>query len=314
MKLFVKNILLFSLPILLLGGVLELFLREIPNDYRYKREYLDKNAERITVLFLGSSYAYYGVNPALMCPNSFNAAYISQSIYYDYQILKKYQNRWNKLQYIALPVSYATLYGNLETSEESWRVKNYVLYYGLHNVHALENYSEVLSNSLKINLKRIYQFYCLGRTNQTCSSLGWGTDYSSHAGVGVRPDLAESGREAAKRNTMHNDLFFAENVRTLRSMIEFAKQRSVHLILYTPPAHAYYVKHFNPTQLKRSLRQFQELDRAYEEVSYHNFLTDSSFTTNDFYDADHLNDLGAIKLTKRLNALIQKDSETKSSF
>ena len=39
-------------------------------------------------------------------------------------------------------------------------------------------------------------------------------------------------------------------------------------------------------------------------VIYKNYMYDKMFIENDFYDADHLNEIGAEKLTKLLNNLI----------
>ena len=92
MKLFVNKTTLYLFPILILLLLIEVLTRAIPNDYTYKRDYLNNNSNIIRVLFLGNSHAYYGVNPAYINQNSFNAAYVSQSVNYDYQILKKYKD------------------------------------------------------------------------------------------------------------------------------------------------------------------------------------------------------------------------------
>src|SRR5574339_19425 len=98
MSKFLRNLCLFLLPVFFLGSVMEGLIRNIPNDYSYKRGYLDKNAGSIEVLFLGSSHAYRDIDPALIHANSFNAAYVSQSLYYDNRILKKYETQWSHLK------------------------------------------------------------------------------------------------------------------------------------------------------------------------------------------------------------------------
>jgi hypothetical protein len=44
----------------------------------------------------------------------------------------------------------------------------------------------------------------------------------------------------------------------------------------------------------------------YDNVTYQNFLLDSSFSAIDFFDADHLNEIGAKKLTSKLDTLINQ--------
>ena len=69
--------------------LLELLIRNIPNDYKLKKSYLDENSNKIENIFLGSSHTYYGIRPEIIIGNSFNASHISQGIYCDYRILKK---------------------------------------------------------------------------------------------------------------------------------------------------------------------------------------------------------------------------------
>ena len=87
MKQFLKYVSLFILPILVLALSCEILLRNIPNDYIYKRKYLDKNAQNIDILFLGSSHVFYGIDPRFIHAPSFNASYVSQTLNYDFEIL-----------------------------------------------------------------------------------------------------------------------------------------------------------------------------------------------------------------------------------
>lgn len=82
----VKRLIIFLLPILLGLCVLESFLRAIPNDYSYKKKYLDENAEDLELLILGNSHYYRGILAEDLNINSFNAAYVSQSLNLDFLI------------------------------------------------------------------------------------------------------------------------------------------------------------------------------------------------------------------------------------
>jgi hypothetical protein len=296
----IKNFLAFIIPILLLGIFAELLLRNIPNDYSYKKSYLDKNSGSIEVLFLGTSHAYYGINPVFINSNSFNASYISQTLDYDFEILKKYDGHWQNLKYIVIPISYPSLFIQLKASVESWRVKNYTIYYGMFTSNNLADYFELLSNKPQINFERMKSYYLLGKTNITSSELGWGINYNSKN----QQDLFESGIIAAKRHTYADDKYFNDNLNILRSIINFADKRHVAVIFYTPPAFHSYVEHLNKGQLNRTIAAMTQLDTDYQNVVYTNFLTDDSFSKKDFYDADHLNEIGAEKLTKKIGDLL----------
>ena len=222
MKQFLTKVILISLPILFGAIFMEFLLRNIPNDYLFKKQYLDKNSSEIETLILGSSHSFYGFNPEYFSSNTFNASHISQSLNYDFEILKKYQNQFNNLKTIILPISYFTLFGKLEAGSESWRVKNYIIYYDLNSSKSLIDYSEVLSNRINVNIKRIASYYVLGNSTISCTDLGWGTSFNSKNAR----DLAETGKTAAKRHTredINSDKYqqiFQENIFILESIVQ----------------------------------------------------------------------------------------------
>ncbi len=300
MKRFLTYVTVFISPLLFSGICLEILVRKIPNDYLYKKNYLDKYSKNIETLFLGSSHVYYGINPEYVKSKSFNAAYISQSLDYDFAIFKKYDKRWDSLRSIAIAVDYFSLYKNLETGIEAWRMKNYSIYYNIHNSRGIENNTEIFSNSLKVNLKRLYGHYFKNMSSVTCSELGWGTGYNSKDTQG----LTMSGQQAAIRHFAESQKYFNENVETLRSIIVFAKERGIRVLLFTSPAYKTYVQHLDSTQLHRTVDTLDKLANSYQNVSYFNLLTDSIFKATDFYDADHLNDIGAKKLTIKIDSLL----------
>ena len=92
---------------------MECLLRQIPNVYRFKRNYLDTNSDKVEILFLGNSHSYFGLNPEYTEKRSFNAGHVSQTLDYDLEILKKYENKWENLEFIVIPISYFTLFDKM---------------------------------------------------------------------------------------------------------------------------------------------------------------------------------------------------------
>jgi len=296
---FFRNLFLFALPLILLGVSMEVLIRNIPNDYSYKRNYLDQYADEVEVLFLGSSHAYRDINPALIQENGFNAAYVSQSLYFDYRILQKYEGHWSHLRYIFVPISYFSLFYELKDGPEAWRVKNYSIYYSMATSPHISDYSEMLSNRLDINVQRIYSYYFSGEDPLTTSDLGWGG-----RALPDTVDLAEKGKIAAQRHTAASAALFDGNVAILKSMISFADAHNVQVVFYTPPAYGTYVENLDEAQLTRMLSTMTALDEAHSNVTYVDYLTSSLFDEEDFYDADHLNEEGALKFTLEMEKLI----------
>jgi hypothetical protein len=281
---------------------MEFALRRIPNDYKLKKAFLDKHSNSMEILCLGSSHAYYGINPVYFSKNSFNGSHISQSLDYDLKILKKYHNRLNNLKYILIPLSCFTLYYNLEDGIQSWRVKNYSLYYDIHTPKSVnvKAYSEVLSINFYLNLTRLYAYYMRKKPEITCSELGFGMNFSSND----RQDLIKTGITAAKNHGKRTIPLFNMGVDVLEQIIDFAQKNKSMVILFTPPAYYTYRENLAPDQLDDTLNAVREISKKHGNVIYKNYMYDKTFVESDFYDADHLNEIGAKKMTKILDNLI----------
>ena len=284
------------MPIFIFGWVTESLLRHIPNDYAYKKAYLDENAANLDILFLGNSHAFYGINPGFLTSNSFNASHPSQTLKYDFEILDKYKNDFQKLKYIVVSLDYFTLFTTLESGLEPWRVKNYTIYYCLNSSQKMSDFFEIFSNKMSLNLGRIVEHYFQEKSIISCSKTGWGFAYNSSK----NQDLISTGKSAALRHTVGNDIYLNENIKTLKSIVELAQKKGVKIVLFTSPAYCTYTENLDKNQMEKTLKVAKEMTHNYGNCQYLNLLKDSSFIKSDFFDADHLNELGAEKLTRKL--------------
>jgi hypothetical protein len=304
-KKFIKFLIIFSLPILIGIVSFEIVLRNIPNDYSYKKKYLDFNSNNIQVLFLGSSHIYFGINPEYMSRKSFNGAHISQSLNFDFAILEKYNDRWENLKYIIIPIDYFSIYTTLEGGIENWRVKNYSIYY---NIPTNGNYwsnFEIFNAKLPSNISRAKLYFSKGKSDITCKKLGFGTTYNSKESK----DLIVTGKTAAKRHTIELEniqSIFSKNIQTINSIIKFANDHNLKIIFITCPSYSTYRENLNPIQLDNSIKIIKQFSAKNSNTDYYNFLTDKAFIADDFYDADHLNEIGAKKLTLKIDSIINK--------
>ena len=296
---------MFILPLIVIVASLELLLRNIPNDYSYKRTYLEKNSNKIETLILGSSHSYRGVNPQYFSSNTFNLAHVSQTLEYDYKLLMKYKDRLDKLETIYLSVSYFTYWSKLADGIEFWRSKNYQIYYDIGGDGAVTDYSELFSNKLKTSTQRIVNFIKNRKSEINCNFYGCGLrskpiDYLS---------LNKSGILAAKRHTIDNidtkkyREIFKDNISIVSEILSWSKQRNIKVILFTPPAHESYRINLKFEQLEATIKSSIKFELEYVNCSYYNFIDDESFEVKDFYDADHLSEIGAKKLSVKLNSL-----------
>lgn len=298
MKKFLFHLLKIILPILFFFLVLEIAIRKIPNDYQLKKAYLDENATEINTLILGSSHTFYGINPEYFSKKTFNAAYVSQSLDLDYEILKKYNSELKNLKTLVIPISYFSLFETLESDVEKWRIKNYVMYYGFENKYQFTANFETLNNDIKENVKKTIKYYILNTSFITTSNLGWGTNFNSKNKKQLK------GEVTAKKHTAKNFDLYQENLNTLHKIITLCKKNNTKIIFITTPTHESYYQNLNKIQLEKTTNTISDLVNKNSNCDYLNLLNSEKFTRKDFYDADHLNEIGAKKLSLYLNKSI----------
>ncbi len=299
MKKFLTKTIIILLPIILVWIVTETILKQIPNNYKYKSTYLNENIKDIQILILGSSHSFYGVNPTYFTYKAFNSANVSQTFDYDYKIFNKYKGNYEELKAIVIPISYFSLWSRLHKGIEKWRCFYYLDSYGFYEHINLKNY--FFTGTIKEKKQRIEKFLIKNQDDINCDTLGFGHNNT------VENNFIATGKETSLRHTYNlkkrKDIYL-ENIKYLNSMIEWCDNHNITVLLFTPPAYISYRKHLNKEQLNKTIKTGNNLSQKYKNCIYINYITDSTFTKKYFQDADHLNELGAEKLTKQLNSLI----------
>lgn len=294
MKKFLIKLIIISVPVITIIITYEAFLRSIPNDYRFKSENLSNKADSIECLILGSSHAYRGINPKFLECKAFNAAYISQSIDLDYLILEKFITELKNLKTLIVPVSYQTLYNKLEFSSENWRLKNYNIYYDLPVGSVFS--SEVTANSWKFNLIRLKDYYLGNKDFINSDETGWGT----FSEIKLSGSIQFNAKMAVKRHSATKE--FEDNLMLyLNSIGEICEKHDINLCLVSIPVMNIYFSQMDNNQWLHTQKLLQNFVADNSFVSYYNFLNDSRFTNDDFYNSDHLNARGAKKFSLLLN-------------
>lgn len=300
MKRFLTKILIFSVFLLIILGITEYLLRIIPNDYSYKNSYYKENAKEIRIWNLGSSHAYFGIDPTHFKSTAFNGAHVSQSIKFDYYIFNKYINQMDSLKVLILPISYFTLFSNLEDGVEKWRVVNYTSY-GIYLPNIRTSIRLLSDNkAFKKSIKSL-----LGKQDEKyCTELGMGTQYSYENRSTNLTATAEAAVKRHTKNIVNKEILFA-NKNYLEKICETCHNKNIEVIILTTPTHYSYYSKLDKKQLYITTQTCNELDEKYPNVTYLNWLEDKNFIEEDFFDADHLNNKGAIKLTQLLNYYIE---------
>lgn len=308
MKDFVKKIILFLFPLFFIVITMEPLLRNIPNEFKYKNNYLDRNSNEITKLFLGSSHTYYGIDPRVIGGNSFNAGHVNQSIDLDFEILKKYSNNWGMLKYIMIPIDYPSLFVSKSSRPGLiWMMKYYNLYYDMDLSNSLFENSEILTPSFRSSINRIFTYYILGDEIGTWSELGFG-HVDSYI---IDSDLSLSGEKAALRHTISDQTSLNYNISIINELIVFAKTKNINILFYTSPACNTYVSKLNKNQLDLTINTISKIANDNSNCTYINLLKDNHFSSSDFRDANHLNQNGAEKFSIMIDKIINNLSSYK---
>jgi len=299
MKKFLLKTLVLIAPLIVIFIFVELLLQNIPNDYSYKKEYLDKNARNIETLFLGSSHAYHGINPEYISGNSFNASHIAQPIDLDYKLLLKYSQDLKNLKNIVIPISYFSLFGRLSNGTEPWRIKNYTIYYKLNTSNNLRYSFELLSVGSLINAKRIFQYYFNKKNEITCSEFGYASTVKNN-------DLIKTGKAASKQHTIKDKKYLQESIEIISKIISYGKKNNINVLFYTSPAYYSYRENLDSNQYNTTIKTMDSICNNHKNSYYLNLISDPNFQAEDFQDADHLNKKGAKKLTIIINEKLAK--------
>ena len=300
MKKFLFILLIFSLPVFIVCGTMELLLRNIPNGYALKSDYLKSNKKSIKTLLVGSSHILYGINPKFLTEKALNYGNVSQTIDVDYKIINHHINTLEALQTIVIRMSYATLFEQLENGDESWRIKDYEIYTDINFNSKLKYHSEILSVKLKNNLKRINDFYFLKENSEFVSNQGWGT----HTAREKTQNIDAVGKLIAEKHTINDEVIYKENYKLLEAIVDLCQKNEVKVVLVMMPAYKSYVQHLNQNQLEKTISAAKFIDSKYSNCRFFNFLTDNQFKQSDFLDADHLNREGAEKFTILMDRLL----------
>ncbi len=275
-------------------GIGEYIVRQMPNPYKTKHAWMTHHADEVETLFLGSSHAFAAIRPEYI-PHSFNLANSSQNLKYDYFMLEQYGERCKRLKTVVLPISYFTFFSQgFEESDYWWRVINYAIYMDC-DYHSLfsKYHWEVAHPS--VYRGKLESLATGAESRILCDSLGWSLNYN----VADKTTDWDDATATLAYHTKKDFSFLDTNLTYFNKIASFCREHSVQLILITTPTWHTYYEHLNPKQLDSTNAVVRNMQEKYA-LPYFDYLQDPRFLADDFFNADHLSDLGAEKFTKIL--------------
>ena len=296
MKKFLVRGAFILIPLLAFLGFLEWQLRKIPNDYAYKRAYLDRHASEIEVLILGSSLSWSGLDPSLFRDNCYNAAFQGQTLHYDKLIFEKYKRDWKSLQDVVLTVFYPTMeYRMSEVAEV--REANYSVYFDAFPPRL------IFPNYNGVQIQQMFRRYWQDPSSLVESdSLGFGLKDR------ITPETqSEQAKRLAQQHTRSSPKHRKFNRTQLKKLAVECNKIGVDLWIIVHPAQKNYRDHINHEQMEFLLEACQEVSGNHPNVHYINYFDNERFRPEFFNDGIHLNRQGADLLSHLADSLIQSN-------
>lgn len=299
MRKFLKRIALFATIVLTILAIGEVVVRNIPDSYSYKHQFITGHGHEIATLILGSSHTYYGVRSDLLADSVFNLANVSQTPDLDLALLKHYLDNLPNLRRIVIPISYFTFVDpKLEDTNEWFRCIGYKVSMHLPEHSDFSKYNFEIADFEGYSAK--LRGLAFKAPSNKCDSLGWGLGFSLADRSG---SWENQGKERAAATTLPLTGRADEVEVILGETISFCRSRGIECVFVTTPAWHTYRENLDRAQLADMQQRAARISSLYR-VPYLNLFADPDFTADDFHDVDHLSDLGAAKFTSRLRSIL----------
>lgn len=310
-QLTLKLVLLF-LPFLLFFFAAEYNLKKYPTSYSKIKSNFEKRAPKIDLLLVGASESQLGLSPKYISSfSSFNLSNSSQTIYSSCKLIEQNLNNLPKLKTVVLCIGPLMIKSSYSKNIEKWREKFYYHYWNI--IPESKEYSFMWNFKCGIyDIKTITQAVFFRNkfeksfiNSYKIDSLGWEYGEEDPNKKSVNPDM---GKETSKIHLTEIDLLNTTNEKYIRNLNRLLSAKGIKLILIQPPTSIYYYNTIPKIILDSN---YCSIDRLIinDKISFYNFQTDTTFKNSYFRDVNHLNYIGAKKLSSKLNEILKHETK-----
>lgn len=316
MKFFIKKLLLFSFPIVLVSllfiSYAELTLYYYPSIFQKKNQYFINNIRNIEVLVLGSSHHQCAVNPEYM--DSFktsNLAFSGQNLKIDETILRKFIDQMQDLKIVVFELSYHTL-------EHAYN-PNYhrnSLYLRFYDMNLFERTLMPPDYSIYLSRPKLYNNFLKPWVKKTkVNKYGFSLDQSEQGnkmsrferlGYNIDSIMIDSNNVLIRRHHIEHLEAYKSNKRIFAGMLELCNENGITPVVVLPPVYKSYYQSYLIQKKQRRQEYINFIEYTFPGVEILNFEQNINFEVTDFLDEDHLNSKGAKKLSIMLNKEIRE--------
>ena len=256
-------------------------------EYIKKRDGIECNKNKIVSLFLGSSHTQMGINSNAFEHNTaYNLAIGSQDLYNSYELYKKYCKEIPNLKNIFIEYSVFSAGYEIEKSINS----RFAYYYNF--VFEIPFKYPTKSNFVKSNINLVYKKAMRGY--KLPKGYNGYLDYVTYYDENIAIRDVKAHIKHATRNNKQEQY--------IKQTIELANSLGQNVYILVPPHSPNYITNIKEEANKMgySLEDlFTPLNNLKNEIDLRilNYFNNKEFYDEDFYDWEHLNPSGALKLT-----------------
>ena len=311
MKQFLKKILLFSIIVMVIFVGYELLLLLVPNEYSYKKDYIENHKNELRILVLGNSHLADCIDCSLLGEGAFNAAQPGRAYYYNLRLLKEYIGQMPKLECVVLPFSYSYPYsGNLHEKKHEPKFNTYrCMYIKYMGYPYLDgewwHWSEILNSNYDHCGRLFDALYKPLSDLIMCDSLGMELDasYENREKDWMLKQLPNSTPLADSTELYLN---CQDNIKIYSEIVTLARDHHKRLIFLAMPIYKTARERVSQDKIDEMYAFIAMFKRINPDIEFYNFIDDPRFIERDFYNSVHLNNTyGAKKITPLLREIIE---------
>lgn len=293
MKVFVKKILIFCIPLFLycifalsaFPGLLE-SANGISIENQIRISFENALEKDYNLLILGNSKIYRGINPDLLSIAAYNFSHDNDTYNQLYYKLRYLEKKNKKYDYLVLGVDYF----QFSIFSDS---RNYI-YSKLIEPEYSSDYGSIYIIDYIKNKCKLLDIKNIARLKPKKEM-----DYLKDNGQFVREGKAN------KDDYDHFDIKKLDvQVRYFERILKFCEEKNIQVFLVRLPLRENELKSYKP----REMVEFDSFIKGYlgTNVKFLDFKSDTSYSLAEFSDIIHFNQKGAVKFSKQLNDSLTK--------
>lgn len=301
---FLKQSILFVLPIALSLLAIELITAHIPNSYSYKYNFVKTSGDKIIALAIGHSQLYDGFKPESFFLPSFNLCNSAQRYIDNYYLLCELLQYMPNLKVVIMPIGYYNVGITSNDSSLTDRSCYYHKYMNLdYDGRVPFRYKFECFDPLRAG-EKILLYYFHHSDIVGCDLMGRRNTHYLQDRKRKLGDEKNLELYTLKEHDINN--FCLGDEYYLIQSFKMLMEKNISIVLVSPPY--YWDCGFNNVNIeqKRFLSDYMEkLCKKFPSIHYLNLESDTSYIYDDFFNETHLSEIGAEKFTMRLNNYIK---------